>query len=308
MPREKSGRKFQLTINNPKEHDMEHAAIRARIEEMSGCLYWCMCDEVGEQGTYHTHVYMAFKNAKEFSAIQCRFYGAHIELARGSHRENRDYIRKEGKYRDTEKAETNLPDTFEEFGEMPPESDRRVKQSEAIMDMLDSGASNAEILRAFPSAMTRLNAIISTRQAFREEKYRTVFRQLEVSYIWGKTGVGKTRSIMEKYGYANVFRVTNYAHPFDSYEGEDVILFDEFRSSLPISDMLKYLDGYPVKLPARYCDRVACYTKVYVVSNIPMIDQYRNIQLDEPETWNAFLRRFQDVHELAQGGPDGLPF
>ena len=50
---------------------MEHAAIRTRIEEMSGCLYWCMCDEIGEQGTYHTHVYMAFKNAKEFSAIQC---------------------------------------------------------------------------------------------------------------------------------------------------------------------------------------------------------------------------------------------
>ena len=34
--------------------------------------------------------------------LQRRFYGAHIEAVRGTHRENRDYIRKEGKWRDSE--------------------------------------------------------------------------------------------------------------------------------------------------------------------------------------------------------------
>ena len=89
-----------------------------------------------------------------------------------------------------------------------------------------------------------------------------------------------------------MFRVTNYQHPFDGYACEDVILFEEFRSSLPIADMLKYLDGYPLKLPCRFNDKEACYTKVFVVTNIPMEKQYPNIQLEEPETWAAFLRRF----------------
>lgn len=114
---------------------------------------------------------------------------------------------------------------------------------------------------------------------------------------------------MERYGYENVYRVTNYQHPFDSYAGQDVILFDEFRSSLPISDMLKYLDGYPVMLPCRYADKAACFREVYLVSNIPMEAQYPNVQVDEPETWQAFRRRFQEILELgAADDTDEMPF
>ena len=129
MPRSTASRKYQLTINNPKEHGFDHAAIKSALVGLSGCVYWCMCDEIGEHGTPHTHVYVAFENAKEFHSLHRRFYGAHIEAARGSHRENRDYIRKEGKYRDTEKAGTNLGETFEESGEFPEENERRIKQS-----------------------------------------------------------------------------------------------------------------------------------------------------------------------------------
>lgn len=304
MPRTSASRKYQLTINNPADHGLDHEAIKETLAALTGCIYWCMCDEVGEQGTPHTHLYLAFQNAKEFQTIHRRFYGAHIEAARGTHQENRDYIRKEGKYRDTEKADTNLPDTFEESGQLPDESDRRIKQSEAILAMIEVGASNAEILRAYPSAMNHLPRIEQARQALLEEKYRDAFRGLQVTYIWGKTGVGKTRGIMERYGYRNVYRVTNYKNPFDGYKGEPVILFDEFRSSLPLEDMLKYMEGYPLNLPARFSDRAACFEAVYVVSNIPMEKQYPQVQLEEPETWAAFLRRFERIYELRPAGGD----
>ena len=298
MARESASRKYQLTINNPMEHGYTHEVIRTTIDSLSGCLYWCICDEVGQEGTPHTHVYLVFKNAVMFSTLHKRFYGAHIEPAKGSNQQNRDYIRKEGRWADDCKHETNLPDTFEESGELPEEPQKRQKDIEAIFGMISSGATNAEILREFPSAMNRLHHIDAARQTMLEEQYRTTFRELYVAYIWGETGVGKTRSIMERYGYENVYRVTNYTHPFDSYKGEDVILFDEFRSSLTISDMLKYLDGYPVNLPCRYADKVACFTKVFVVSNIPFESQYPNIQYDEPETWAAFRRRFFDIYEM----------
>lgn len=308
MPRENASRKYQLTINNPQEHGFDHEAIRAAIGSLSSCFYWCLCDEVGQEGTPHTHIYLAFRNAVMFSTLQSRFYGAHIESARGSHRENRDYIRKEGKWVQDAKHGTNLPDTFEESGELPEEPQRRQKDSEAILAMISGGATNAEILREFPTAMNRLQYIETARQTLLEEQYRTTFRTLHVTYIWGKTGVGKTRSVMERHGYENVCRVTNYAHPFDSYAGQDVILFDEFRSSLPVSDMLKYLEGYPLKLPCRYADKTACFTQVYVVSNIEFEAQYPNIQLEEPETWKAFRRRFDEIYEqLPQDGPDGFP-
>lgn len=309
MARNMASRKYQLTINNPQEHGLDHETIRSNLEALSGCLYWCMCDEIGEQGTYHTHLYVAFQNAKEFTSIQRRFYGAHIEIARGTHQENRDYIRKEGKWAEDAKHETNLPDTFEENGALPDEPQKRQKDSEVILEMLANGATNAEILRAFPTSMNRLQHIDAARQTLLEEEYRRTFRNLQVCYIWGKTGVGKTRGVMEQYGYENVYRVTNYQHPFDSYAGQDVILFDEFRSSLPISDMLKYLDGYPVMLPCRYADKVACFTRVYLVSNIPMEAQYPNVQVEETETWQAFRRRFQEIYELsAADGTGNMPF
>jgi Putative viral replication protein./RNA helicase. len=307
LARSEAFRKFQLTFNNPQEHGFTHEVIKSTLKSFRGCTYWCLSDEVGEQGTPHTHLYAAFQNAVEFTTIQQRFHGAHLEGARGSHQENRDYIRKEGKWHDDAKHETNLPETFEESGDLPEERNAKVKASEEILALIEDGASNAEIMRKHPSTMNRLQHVDAARQTLLEERFRNDFRKLQVTYLWGQTGVGKTRSIMELYGYGNVYRVTNYAHPFDSYAQQDIILFDEFRSSLPIADMLKYLDGYPVMLPCRYNDKVACFTTVYVVSNIPMERQYPNIQIEEPETWKAFQRRFSDIFEMLPDSDD-LPF
>lgn len=306
MPREKASRKYQLTINNPSEHNLTHDVIKTTISSFPGCIYWCLCDEVGQEGTPHTHLYVVFENAVMFSTIQKRFYGAHIEPAKGSNQENRDYVHKEGKWADSEKKETNLPETFEESGELPPEPERHQKYSEAVLMMLQNGATNAEILQELPTAMNHLPHIDRARQALLEEQFRTKWRTLEVYYIWGQTGVGKTRSVMEKYGYENVYRVTNYTHPFDQYQGQDIILFDEFRSSLPLSDMLTYLDGYPVMLPCRYADKVACFTKVYVVSNLAFDEQYPIIQQEQPHSWAAFKRRFNSITCKLPDDPDGL--
>ena len=307
MAREAAYRKYQLTINNPLEHGFSHEVIKRILGELKSFIYWCLCDEIGEQGTPHTHVYVAFKNAVMFSTMQQRFYGAHIEIVKGTHRENRDYVRKEGKWLDSKKAETNLPETFEESGELPEETDRRMKQSEAILAMVEDGASDSEIVRTYPSAMYHLNRIEQTRQTFLGDTYREQWRTLHVEYIWGTTGVGKTRSVMDKHGYKNVFRVTNYAHPFDGYRGERVLLFDEFRSSLPLADMLKYLDGYPLMLPCRYADKVACFTEVYIISNIPLEQQYPNVQVEEPASYAAFLRRINEKYEMLPDDADA-PF
>lgn len=298
MPRKPSSRKFQLTINNPTQHGYDHSRIKSILTEFPSAVYWCMCDEIGEQGTPHTHIFLVCKNSVMFDTLHKRFYGAHIEAAKGSNQENRDYIRKEGKWLGDAKHETNLADTFAEWGELPPERSSRETQAEQIIQMVSAGKSNAEILSEIPGAYNKLNYIEQARQTLLEEQYRSKWRNLDITYIWGETGSGKTRSVMETYGYANVYRVTDYAHPFDGYKGQDVLLFDEFRSSLPLAAMLTYLEGYPIELPCRYANKVACFTKVYLISNIPLEKQYPNVQLDEPASWTAFCRRIHHVLRL----------
>lgn len=303
MPKKPSSRKFQLTINNPVKHGLDHARIRLILSQFPGTVYWCMCDEIGEQSTRHTHVYVVFKNSVMFETLHKRFYGAHIEQANGSNQENRDYIRKEGKWLDDAKHETNLAETFEEWGELPPDRSRRESQSELIMQMIRDGKSNAEILAEIPTAFNKLHYIEQARQTLIQDMFKDAWRDLNVIYLWGDTGAGKTRSVMDTYGYSKVYQVTNYDHPFDGYRGQDVIIFEEFRSSLRIDDMLKYLDGYPLMLPCRYADKVACYTKVFIISNISLEQQYPNVQLDNPETWAALRRRIHSVMHMTKDYP-----
>lgn len=299
-------RKYQLTINNPADFQLNHDTINSIMQSIKW-EYYCLCDEIGEQGTPHIHLFFVVKNAIRFSTVKKLFPSAHIEKVNGTCQQNRDYIRKEGKYLDSDKKETNLIDTFEEYGEMPLDVVTKNETiSEQVFQLLENDCSISEIIRKFPSYATKISQLEKARQTILEERYRDTWRDVAVHYIYGETGTGKTRSVMEKYGYSNVYKITNYKNPFDNYKNEPVILFDEFHSSIPIGDMLQYLDGYPCRLPARFSDKTACYTTVYIISNIDLNKQYPNIQTESVSTWNAFVRRISTVKQFSKN--DKLPF
>lgn len=295
MTKDSQSRKWQLTINNPLNLGLSHDSIKEKLSTMKSVIYWCMADEIGENGTYHTHLYFQGKGGINFSTIKKRFEGAHMEMARGTALQNREYVTKTGKWENDKKHETCVPDTFEEWGEMPVERQGTRNDLADVYAMIKDGLTNAQIMEQVPEMMLQLNKLEVARQAIKDDLFADTWRDLQVTYVYGDTGTGKTRHIMEKYGYRNVYRVTDYQHPFDSYMGQDVILFEEFRSSLSLGDMLKYLDGYPVTLPCRYANKQACFTKVFLCTNIPLGSQYMNIQKDSIEDFHAFLRRIGKV-------------
>lgn len=306
-------RKWQLTFNNPADHGFTHDAIVEKIENMASVLYWCLCDEIGSENTYHTHLYICFKTPRAHTVLANAFPGAHRENVRGTSQQNRDYVLKDGEkynkqpdgtydYVDSSGKRhqgTNFSDTFMEWGEMPREHQGKSKDVERILALLQDGADNMEIVTQVPSAMLNIDKVERTRSMFRDSQFANSWRDLSVTYIFGKTGCGKTRSVMDEYGYANCYRVTDYKHPFDAYDGQDVIIFEEFRSSLKHADMLNYLDGYPLLLPCRYFNRQACFTKVFIITNVPPDDQYPNI---DKESRSAFWRRVHKIVEYINPG------
>lgn len=295
MSKNEKSRKYQLTINNPKEHAYTHDIIKDKMNSITN-VYWCMCDEIGENGTPHTHMFFCSENAVLFSTVKNHFPEAHIEACKGSCQENRDYIRKEGKYLNSSKKETNIPETFEEFGEIPlDKTTKNETVSEQVLQMLEDGCSNLEIMRAHPSYITKGKYLDDVRQELNKEKFGNVFREVKVHYIYGASRTGKTRFVMDTYGYENVFRVSSYKNPFDGYKGHPVLLLDEFNSSLPIEYLLKILEGYPFDLDARYNYKVACFTEVYIISNLPLNKQYGEVQYNYPEQWDAFLNRISTI-------------
>ena len=311
MPR---SRKWLITINNPIEHDFDHARIKAAVLDLPSVVYWCMCDEQGDEcETLHTHVYLVTENQLTHTQIDARFPSFHRDIARGKSSENRAYVLKDGpkfnkqpdgsySYKDTGghlHEGINFSDTFKEGGEMPVEQQGKSRDADKIVELIKSGATNEDIVDAVASAYRDLEKVERVRSTYRDAQFKDFWRDLEVTYIFGKTGGGKTRSVMDKFGYANCYRVTDYKHPFDTYDGQDVIIFEEFRSGLKHGDMLNYLDGYPLLLPCRYFNRQACFTKVFIITNIPPEEQYVNI---DRETRQAFFRRIHIVREFEDSG------
>ena len=298
-------RKWLMVINNPAEAGLGHAAITEIVLKFHP-TYFCMADEIAttEPFTRTSFLYpltcALFHHQKAVST-------AHIERAYGTPRENKEYISKTGVWADTDKVETSVPGTFAEWGEAPG---RQRGQSAGKCFNLCRNCVPAnppwKFLKNIPILLSVSGTLNCCGQTILAGKYSAENRKLEVTYLYGASGVGKTWGIFEQHDPLG--DLPHYQLPgckgisFDGYNGQDVLVFEEFNSQVPIEDMLNYLDIYPLHLPARYNDRVACYTKVYLTSNLPLEKQYRAEQWDRPETWRAFLRR---IHNVIEYLPDG---
>lgn len=297
-------RKWQVTINNPDNFGYTHEKIKLILSGIKNLDYWCMCDEIGNKThTYHIHLFFyRRKSPFTFKQIKKMFPEPHIESAEGTCKENRDYIRKEGKYENSNKTETNLKNTFEEMGECPVEEQGKRTDLEDLYDMIKDGMTNYQILEENPNYIKQLDKLDRVREITRYEEYRNKLRDVWVEYWYGKAGAGKTSGVLNRYGYENVYRVTDMKNPWDSYRGQDVVLFDDFIGDVEITKLLIWLDRYPLELPCRYNNKTACYTKVFFTSNKSLDSLYMWIQLQEPETWNALMRRINCVKVFGDNG------
>ncbi len=287
---------YQLTINAPLEKGWHHQHILDVLRNnFKTLIYVAMADEQGTQ--HHTHIFIVFASRVRFSMIKRYFPEAHIEKCKGTVSDNVNYVKKTGKWEDNQsKQEKKIEGTFEEYGTQPPDSKGKRSDMSELYQMVLDNMTNAEILAQNQDYILQIDKIDKVRTTILTEKYKeTVRTELEVIYISGATGTGKTRGVLENNGYSNVYRVTDYKHPFDNYNGQPVIAFDEFRSSLNIKDMLLFCDIYPIELPSRYTNKFACYNKVYIISNWSLEKQYLEIQMDDVESWKAFLRRIHKV-------------
>ena len=293
-----------ITIQHPLAKGFDHDMIRDIVSTMKPS-YWCMADEIATTGTPHTHVFIYRNSAIRVDTIQRKFPACHYDSCLGTCAENRDYLLKTGKWADTDKAETSVPGTFEEFGTMPTEREEKNPRDADLIDAIEAGQTTAEIIRNDPSLAFRSNEIDVLRQTLTTERFKVENRELTVIYLYGPTATGKTRSIYAAHPAGDICRITNYGTSgvkFDAYHGQPVLVLEEFHSQIPLPDMLNYLDIYPLMLPARYSDRVACYTTVYITSNISLAEQYQLTQQVDHATWAAFIRRIVKVVEFLEDG------
>ena len=224
--------------------------------------FFCLSEEIGASGTHHIHVYVIFPTPRRFSTLQRRFPTAHIETAYGTAQENVDYVKKEGVYAD--KHNTSVPGTYYESGTMPISKDA---EYDLILDMLKEGSSVAEVIVTYPKLMYRAQQLEKLREELNSQRYGIEDRDVEVKMLIVDDH-SDAYAYVKRQHHGKICRITAYRDPmsFDTYHGEDIILFDNFCGQIRAQELINYLGTHPVTLPARFQDRNACYTHVYITT------------------------------------------
>lgn len=240
-----------------------------------------------EDGYQHYQIYIEHTSAIKFSVLKNKCNFAHIEQRKG---------KKIDAYNYCSKLDTRYHGPFE-FGCRPNfESVQGSNQSlkAQFINDVNLGFTDKELMIKYPTIFTRSYAN-EVRQVLFEN---TDLRFLDVHYVYGPSGTGKTSYYRRNHDVDDVYVVSDYGSGmFDGYMGQSVIVFEEYRQNIQLSLFLQYLDIYPLMLPCRYSNKRALYKTVYVVSNWDIDLQYR---YTTPDDVKAFRRRFKDIIQINQ--------
>lgn len=112
----------------------------------------------------------------------------------------------------------------------------------------------------------------------------------EVIVLTGCTGSGKTRMAAQE---GAIFCDYDSRYPWGHYEGQEVVCYDEYDGQLPLSTLLKQLDGYKITVQIPYeGNKPWIPKKVFICSNKAWNTWYPAATLDQRE---ALWRRFDRV-------------
>ncbi len=114
-------RKWSLVINNPLEAGLDHAAISGNSAPLFSGLFLHGRRDRDNRNISHAYLSCILPRPCASPPSKTGFQRRILRRHTDSARDNRDYIRKEGRWADTDKAETSVPGTFEEWGDLPAE-------------------------------------------------------------------------------------------------------------------------------------------------------------------------------------------
>nr|WAE42665.1 MAG: replication associated protein [Cressdnaviricota sp.] len=126
---------------------------------------------------------------------------------------------------------------------------------------------------------------------------KALFR--EVNCYWGRSGVGKTRRAYEEAlglagegGARAVYWKDATSKWWDGYQGQDLVIIDEFRGGIALDLMLRWLDRYPVVVECKGSSIPLVASRIWVTSNLVPRLWYPDLDI---ATQCALMRRMNVV-------------
>lgn len=185
------------------------------------CRYIIYGREIGASGTPHLQGYVEFQNPRGGRGLKRVHPRAHWEGRWGTPEEASEYCRK--------------GPSVVERGELPRQGART--DLEEAASMVHSGQPLKKVADSFPAVYLKYHKGLA---ALKSMAYSHRTSPPDVTWIWGPTGTGKTRTAAE-----GSFYMKDGTPWWDGYEQQERIVIDDFDGRWPFRDLLRLLDRYP---------------------------------------------------------------
>lgn len=110
--------------------------------------------------------------------------------------------------------------------------------------------------------------------------------------FWGRTGTGKSRLAWEEAGL-EAYSKDPRTKWWDGYMGQTHVVIDEFRGTIDIVHLLRWLDRYPVRVENKGGSVSLSATRFWLTSNLDPRLWYPDV---DAETVAALVRRIEIHH------------
>lgn len=281
------------TLNNP--NPTEITTLQSLNNEtlmLARRIGYLVCqEEAGENNTRHLQGYVEFKTAVKMRSVKNKLGldRIHLEGRRGTQAQAIAYCKK---------TESRIEGGLSlEFG--TPWMGKKDKFDNAVK-AIKEGASIATILDEYPSQYAKYS------EKLIDYKLTLLGKRTEppkvVIYV-GASGTGKSSTANTRYpdAYHAPWPVGGrWWWPF--YQGEEVVILDEFRHQIKFDQMLKLLDRYPLKLEAKGRSFEFVSKRLVITTNIDPRDWYPGVKnaIDR----RALERRIQEyanIYDFEEG-------
>jgi len=230
LPQNIKRSRFSCTLNNYTEDEYINLIESVR----NSCSYGIIGKEVGSSGTRHLQCYFIFRERCDFADAKNRLNPRfHVEVSRGSPRQNRVYCSKDG--------------DFFEFGECPKGGSNdgpstRDAIASAFVKSMDSGRRGlAQFADENPGTFFYSGHNLLRNYQLLQQP--TVRDNINVRWFYGPPGAGKSRKAHEEMPEA--FIKEPRTKWWSGYMGEKDVIIDDFGPlGIDINHLLRWFDRY----------------------------------------------------------------
>lgn len=270
-------RNFQITLNEVDKYD----ALKEYLTSLPKMNYFISCREFAPT-THHPHIHIYIQFTVPTMLKYNKLMGAHLERCKGTPAQNVVYVKKDG-------------DVIDEIGEVRTNMETRFPTIASVKEMTKEEREDLPI--QYYNIVQKINDIESNVMSV-ETFYKP---QIKVYYIWGPSGIGKTKMVMNMIKERDVDFFDEVKHVGEFWQGisgeATVALYDDFRDShMKASEFINFIDYNVHNMNTKFGFQKNKYQLIFITSVQNPDTLYRNLQNSDPEPSTQWRRRLSVIH------------